>query len=1204
MLKLIKLIQHQLSFAYFKIIFWILFFFFFAFSFTLYAQKNTYKHSSQNKPQLSKTKNKSNGCGFDFFRETNRKNPDLLFKENVINDKIHNSPRLNALRGSNDTLILPVVFHIIHTNPDAITDAFIINAVKDLNDAFSKKGQYSTSLGADVKIRFCLAHIDPNGGVTNGITRNVSFFSNYMNAHIEDSRLKNLIQWPPDSYVNIWYIQSLEMFINSTFDCSGWNISKAGGYATLPGGSPDVDGIVVTAFERMLAHEMGHYLGLYHTFMGGCKNYDCTTDGDMVCDTPPDRLTSDAPACNLPDNSCKTDTLSGFVRDTADLISNFMDYGNTNCHDEFTQGQTDRMWLATLNFRSGLLQPKCDYTCNTTAVAYFKKDINYPVAGDLVSFTNNSTGATRYEWYINDVLIATTTNCSYLFSVQGKNKVALKAFNGTDTCFASYISYVIVNCGVTARFYPSANEIASLLPDFPDTVIFNNTSVGANQFSWYVTSKGITTLASTNKTFYFVPPTPDSFYVYLVAANGACSDITQSQEIIVHDPTPDGTVNLYDFICYQDSGLQFNVQLCNSGYADIPSNMPISFYENNPNLPGARLMGTYYTNKPVKGNCCNNFSTFLAWYHHTGLKNVYAVFNDTGQLITPIKLPTTSLKEGSYLNNITPYTYKYIVNINPAIINTAFPYDIVTISANSNEPTHYYSWSPSLNLSCTICQSPQLTIDSNRIKNVIGVSDLGCRDTPYLTITVPPHNDFTIKINNAKCIKQDSMDIDYTIKNKFLKGKVLKNLRVAFYNGNPHFAGAVLLPPIYDIPALINSNTVSKSIRVKGMPAGKLWAVVNDTAIKIPIQLPSTWYTETNFYNNTDSITYDPATYSYFYPVLCEGKKYLDYNATGIYRDTFAGSTGCDSVRVVDLTILPRSYFTIDKIICEDSTFLNYNATGTYRDTFIAANTCDSVRIINLYIAKRTSSYHNKSICAGDTLWGHYKTGVYTDTLSNFYGCDSFRTLNLFVKPRSYNSLNVTICERESFLGHTATGKYSDTLIAANSCDSVVFTNLTVNPIPLPNLGPNRELCYVDSTQLFGGIFSSYLWNTGDITKSILIDKAGTYWLQTTNEYNCSNEDTITIFPVFCNNLNIPNVFSPNGDNINDTWVINSLRFFNNPQLSVYDRWGHLLIRFNGYKQPWNGTVNGNKMPLGTYYYTIFIKEINQMFGGSITILY
>ncbi|MEL6867764.1 MAG: M43 family zinc metalloprotease, partial [Bacteroidota bacterium] len=35
-----------------------------------------------------------------------------------------------------------------------------------------------------------------------------------------------------------------------------------------------------------------HYLGLYHTFQGGCTNNDCTTDGDRVCDTPPDQSTA------------------------------------------------------------------------------------------------------------------------------------------------------------------------------------------------------------------------------------------------------------------------------------------------------------------------------------------------------------------------------------------------------------------------------------------------------------------------------------------------------------------------------------------------------------------------------------------------------------------------------------------------------------------------------------------------------------------------------------------------------------------------------------------------------------------------------------------------------------------------------------------------------------------------------------------------
>lgn len=87
---------------------------------------------------------------------------------------------------------------------------------------------------------------------------------------------------------------------------------------------------------------MGHYLGLLHTFEGGCKNDDCMVDGDKVCDTPPDASTAPVD-CNQNVNTCTTDTRSGFTQDQPDQVINFMDYGSGLCKIVFTQGQKSRM---------------------------------------------------------------------------------------------------------------------------------------------------------------------------------------------------------------------------------------------------------------------------------------------------------------------------------------------------------------------------------------------------------------------------------------------------------------------------------------------------------------------------------------------------------------------------------------------------------------------------------------------------------------------------------------------------------------------------------------------------------------------------------------------------------------------------------------------------------------------------------------------
>ncbi|KAK6349504.1 hypothetical protein TWF696_005788 [Orbilia brochopaga] len=100
---------------------------------------------------------------------------------------------------------------------------------------------------------------------------------------------------------------------------------------TLPGGSlkPYDEGKTCT-------HEVGHWLGLFHTFQGGCKG------GDLVDDTPPE--SSPAFGCPKDRDTCKGDDLK-------DPINNFMDYSDDACMTEFTPGQKTRVMSCWKEFR-------------------------------------------------------------------------------------------------------------------------------------------------------------------------------------------------------------------------------------------------------------------------------------------------------------------------------------------------------------------------------------------------------------------------------------------------------------------------------------------------------------------------------------------------------------------------------------------------------------------------------------------------------------------------------------------------------------------------------------------------------------------------------------------------------------------------------------------------------------------------------------
>ena len=130
--------------------------------------------------------------------------------------------------------------------------------------------------------------------------------------------------------------------------------------------------------------------------------------------------------------------------------------------------------------------------------------------------------------------------------------------------------------------------------------------------------------------------------------------------------------------------------------------------------------------------------------------------------------------------------------------------------------------------------------------------------------------------------------------------------------------------------------------------------------------------------------------------------------------------------------------------------------------------------------------------------------------------------------------------------------------------------------------------------------YSGYYWSTGETSQMIEVNSEGVYSVTVSNEYGCPGSDEIEVTV----DAGIPNFITPNGDGYNDTWELPFLRDKDNSVIKIFDRFGDLIISYEGTNQGWDGTVNGKPVNPDTYWYVIDLKNGSSPMKGNITVKY
>jgi len=203
-----------------------------------------------------------------------------------------------------------------------------------------------------------------------------------------------------------------------------------------------------------------------------------------------------------------------------------------------------------------------------------------------------------------------------------------------------------------------------------------------------------------------------------------------------------------------------------------------------------------------------------------------------------------------------------------------------------------------------------------------------------------------------------------------------------------------------------------------------------------------------------------------------------------------------------------------------------------------------------------------------------------------------------------------------AFSSNSLLGKDSIFCLLTSSlpCSEPVVSNIIGFEVsPYPKVQLNSEFYVKNGKSLYlnpfyQGTISNYLWTPSDglsdpSQANPLFSPVNTttYTLKINNSSGCSDTVHTTIYVIY--DLDIPNIFSPNNDGINDTWVINHLTDFKNNTVDIFNRYGQSVFHSLGYGTPWDGKLNGLPLPIGTYYYVINPHFGSKIFSGSVTLI-
>ncbi|MFM7565533.1 MAG: M43 family zinc metalloprotease, partial [Flavobacteriales bacterium] len=723
---------------------------------------------------------------------------------------------------------------------------------------------------ADANINFCLATKTPAGVplAEHGVVR-VSTTEDYYNHNGgEENKMKASATggsqiWDRNKYLNVWIC-----------DISNGANSGTAGYAyrptnnMLPGSS--IDGIVLDYNlgmnnDNVLTHEIGHYLGLDHTWGGSGS---CTLD-DGFNDTP----NTAGPSFNFSGSCSGNQTTCG---NTQTQYENYMDY--SNCTVMFSQAQANYMLNTLTGARASLLlSPGCDPT-NTPPVADFTADISNPIiipVGAAVNFFDASTNVpTSWSWsFGGGAANSTVQNPSVTFNAIGTYTITLTATNAFGSDSETKVAFV---------------EVVGAAPGIACDTLRNYLPLPAEDYAYYNWTTGWGFLpgtgrfSSTNTSLiyqiadkYTAPASTQVRRLRFPIVKAVNSSGNGLVKIRVHQDNAGnpGTVLVTDTLLIADMDAGFYNEFDFTNPPTVTGNFWVSF-EFNYGSPQDSVAFLCVDMDYRNGTIANGLSTMKCYYG--GLTNTTGTWHPTTD-INPI------IKTSLWMDVLTSNGPNPVANFtfSESAICTGGQ---ITVNGASSTNTNSYLWYVTDDPFTTVISThstPATTLTFNQVGNrrIYLFADGSCKTVGiYLPITVSAKPAATCTKTNTTCGQNNGTIVFTNPTGGSVPPTYEYSLDGVNYQASPTFGNL----PAGNYVARIRtagsgcvqsySRTISSSTELTAtITPGTTICVGQSATITAGGGTTYTWYDGPSMVGNTASITVTPAATSQYSCVVSDG---------------------------------------------------------------------------------------------------------------------------------------------------------------------------------------------------------------------------------------------------------------------------------------------------------------------------------------------